>query len=129
MFEIVELLMFLCFFNAPSFSLKTSELFETNYKSSNQNRLYSKKLIQSQDSYIKKSILSLLIASALPIIPLNIPQISAATYPIYGADSIMNQKTHGTSEFKVQDKLRFGVDVGLADKISNYNRHWAEFAG
>lgn len=29
----------------------------------------------------------------------------------------------------MQSKLRWNVDNQLADRISNYNRHWAEFAG
>ena len=59
----------------------------------------------------------------------NIPTVYAESYPVKGSDQIMVQKTHGTSDEPVMEKLRFGVDVKLADKISNYNRHWAEFAG
>ena len=128
MTQIVKL--YLCLFAvAQSFSLKTtSQLSGSKFKFSDHKHLYSTNLLP-QVSNIKLNILSFLVASILPILTMNIPQISATTYPVYGPDSIMNQKAHGTSEFKVQDKLRYGVDVGLADKISNYNRHWAEFAG
>jgi len=47
----------------------------------------------------------------------------------YGDESIMSPKNHGTSEKPVQEDLRYGVSYKLADKISNYNRHFAEFGG
>lgn len=50
-------------------------------------------------------------------------------YPIIGSDDIMRPKAHGTSEVAVQSKLRWNCDISLADKICNYNRHWAEMAG
>ena len=50
-------------------------------------------------------------------------------YPIYGQESIMSKKAHGTSEKPVQNNLRYGCDPQLADKICNYNRHFAEFSG
>mmetsp|Transcript_5803 Transcript_5803/g.10425 ORF Transcript_5803/g.10425 Transcript_5803/m.10425 type:complete len:225 (-) Transcript_5803:39-713(-) len=49
--------------------------------------------------------------------------------PIPGAEEIMSQKAHGTSEKPVQSDLRWGCDVKVADKICNFNRHYAEFAG
>jgi hypothetical protein len=50
-------------------------------------------------------------------------------YPILGDESIMAKKAHGTSEFGVQKGLRYGVDEALADRITCYNRNWAEMAG
>lgn len=44
-----------------------------------------------------------------------------------GDESIMSPKAHGTSETPVQDSLRYGVSNKLADKITNYNRRFAEF--
>lgn len=41
----------------------------------------------------------------------------------------MSKKAHGTSENPVQKNLRYGCDPDLADKICNYNRHFAEFSG
>lgn len=49
--------------------------------------------------------------------------------PQYGEESIMKPKGHGTSENPVQDTLRYGVSTKLADKICNFNRHFAEFSG
>ncbi len=43
--------------------------------------------------------------------------------------SIMAPKAHGTSAYPVQEKLCFGVDRALADKICNFNRHYAEHSG
>ena len=47
----------------------------------------------------------------------------------YGDESIMSQKGHGTSANPVQNNLLYGVSEKLADKICNYNRQFAEFAG
>jgi len=49
--------------------------------------------------------------------------------PQYGDESIMAPKAHGTSEKPVQETLRYGVSTKLADKISNFNRHFAEMSG
>eukprot|EP00981_Chlorochromonas_danica_P014778 scaffold8804_cov161-Ochromonas_danica.AAC.3 len=50
-------------------------------------------------------------------------------YPIHASDDLMETKDHGTSSLPVQDKLRWNVDRTLADRISNFNRHYAEYAG
>lgn len=47
----------------------------------------------------------------------------------FGDESIMSQKSHGTSEQPVQSDLLYGVSNKLADKICNYNRHFAEMGG
>ncbi|GAX18552.1 hypothetical protein FisN_10Hh247 [Fistulifera solaris] len=47
----------------------------------------------------------------------------------YGDESIMVQKEHGTSANPVQSDLLYGVDNQLADRICNYNRHFAEIGG
>ena len=52
-----------------------------------------------------------------------------AKYPIMGEESIMSQKAHGTSATPVQDNLLYGCDFQTADKICNYNRHYAEHSG
>jgi len=49
--------------------------------------------------------------------------------PVLGAESIMSQKEHGTSSQPVQSELLYGVSNQLADKICNYNRHFAEMGG
>jgi len=48
---------------------------------------------------------------------------------VYGDESLMSQKGHGTSAVPVQDELRYGVSRKLADKICNFNRHFAEMGG
>lgn len=49
--------------------------------------------------------------------------------PIMGDESIMVQKEHGTSSSPVQKDLLYGVSNNLADRICNYNRHFAEMGG
>jgi hypothetical protein len=46
-----------------------------------------------------------------------------------GTESIMKGKAHGTSNTPVQSILRWGCDSKLADRICNFNRHYAEHAG
>ena len=41
---------------------------------------------------------------------------------VMGDESIMAQKAHGTSAKPVQNKLRWGCKVDLADRICNFNR-------
>jgi len=47
----------------------------------------------------------------------------------YGEDEIMSKKGHGTTETGVQNKLRYGASPKLADKISSFNRVFAESGG
>jgi hypothetical protein len=47
----------------------------------------------------------------------------------FGDESIMSPKAHGTSALPVQSDLLYGVSNSLADKICNYNRHFAEMGG
>ncbi|KAL3914592.1 MAG: hypothetical protein SGPRY_007570 [Prymnesium sp.] len=46
-----------------------------------------------------------------------------------GGEDVMSQKAHGTSESPVQENLRWNVDRKNADRICNFNRHYAEYAG
>mmetsp|Transcript_23414 Transcript_23414/g.50758 ORF Transcript_23414/g.50758 Transcript_23414/m.50758 type:complete len:198 (-) Transcript_23414:108-701(-) len=46
-----------------------------------------------------------------------------------GDEDIMSKKEHGTSAVPVQDNLRWGCSKTLADRICNYNRHYAEDSG
>lgn len=48
---------------------------------------------------------------------------------VRGDESIMSQKEHGTSHTPVQNNLRWNCDVDLADRICNFNRHYAEHSG
>jgi hypothetical protein len=51
--------------------------------------------------------------------------IPATKLPIQGDESIMSEKKHGTSETAVQKDLRWGCDYDTADRICNFNRHYA----
>ncbi|KAL7576660.1 hypothetical protein ACA910_005590 [Epithemia clementina (nom. ined.)] len=49
--------------------------------------------------------------------------------PVMGTESIMAPKAHGTSEVPVQENLRWSCDRNTADRICNFNRHYAEHSG
>lgn len=53
----------------------------------------------------------------------------AQKLPIYGDETIMSPKAHGTSEKPVMKNLRWECDYDTADRITNFNRHYAEYAG
>merc|ERR1712100_437405 len=48
---------------------------------------------------------------------------------VMGTEDIMSPKVHGTSDTPVQSDLRWNCDVKTADKICNFNRHYAEHSG
>lgn len=48
---------------------------------------------------------------------------------VMGDESIMSKKAHGTSATPVQKDLRWDCDYDTADRICNFNRHYAEHAG
>jgi len=48
---------------------------------------------------------------------------------VMGDEEIMSQKEHGTSAVPVQENLRWSCDRDTADRICNFNRHYAEYAG
>lgn len=48
---------------------------------------------------------------------------------VMGDESIMSKKKHGTSNTPVQSNLRWDCDRDLADRICNFNRHYAEHSG
>lgn len=54
---------------------------------------------------------------------------SSPSLPIVADDSVMNPKAHGTSSVPVQKNLRWNCENDLADRICNYNRHYAEHSG
>jgi len=47
----------------------------------------------------------------------------------FAGEEIMSQKEHGTSAKPVQSDLLYGANNKLADKICNFNRHFAEMGG
>jgi len=44
-------------------------------------------------------------------------------------EETMSQKGHGTSEKPVQKALKWNCDNETADRICNFNRHYAEYGG
>jgi len=48
---------------------------------------------------------------------------------VLGDETIMSRKAHGTSNTPVQHNLRWGCDSKMADRICNFNRHYAEPSG
>jgi hypothetical protein len=69
-------------------------------------------------------------ASSVEEIPTTNPAVhDGKTFPVVGNKSIMKKKAHGTSETSVQKNLRWSCDFKEADKICNFNRHFAERAG
>jgi peptide methionine sulfoxide reductase MsrB len=54
------------------------------------------------------------------------------TFPapcVMGDEGIMSPKAHGTSNTPVQGNLRWNCDHDTADRICNFNRHYAEYSG
>lgn len=49
--------------------------------------------------------------------------------PIMCGEEVMSQKGHGTSEKPVMKNLKWGCDYDTADRVCNFNRHYAEHAG
>ena len=61
-----------------------------------------------------------------------VSNINAKTFPppcVMGDESIMSPKEHGTSHVPVQTNLNWNVDEKMADRICNFNRHYAEPSG
>jgi peptide methionine sulfoxide reductase MsrB len=54
---------------------------------------------------------------------------SQQTLPVKAGEEAMSEKAHGTSEKPVQKDLKWGCDFETADRICNYNRHYAEHGG
>lgn len=50
----------------------------------------------------------------------------SSNYPIYGADTLMAPKAHGSCSGPTMQALRWSVDRATADNICCFNRHFAE---
>jgi len=48
---------------------------------------------------------------------------------VMGTEEMMSQKEFGTSAVPIQKELRWSCDIETADRICNYNRHYAEYGG
>ncbi|KAL3781105.1 hypothetical protein ACHAW5_005012 [Stephanodiscus triporus] len=57
------------------------------------------------------------------------PTVNYPPPAVMGSESIMSKKAHGTSSVPVQKNLRWKCDRDVADRICNFNRHYAEFSG
>ena len=58
--------------------------------------------------------------------------MSSKKYPppaVMGTEDIMKPKQYGTSAVPCQKDLRWGCDYDTANRICNYNRHYAEHSG
>lgn len=71
----------------------------------------------------------LTVLPAANVQPSNAFDVNIGGPPKFSDESIMSPKGHGTSAQAVQDDLMYGVDRKLADKICNFNRHFAESGG
>jgi peptide methionine sulfoxide reductase MsrB len=90
----------------------------------------------SRRSFLESSALATAIAFSVSIAPSVVSAAGLATDEIvvggpiaFGDEAIMAPKAHGTSELPVQGDLIYGVSNKLADRICNFNRHFAESAG
>jgi hypothetical protein len=82
-------------------------------------------LFSTRRSLLQKGALAFLAASSTFALPSN----AVGGNIVYGSESIMSPKAHGTTETMVQDDLLYGADKKLADRICSYNRHFAEMCG
>eukprot|EP01083_Nonionella_stella_P191375 708410_1 len=55
--------------------------------------------------------------------------LNAEKLPIMCEEEVMSPKAHGTSDKPVMKDLKWGCDYETADRIRNFNRHYAEHAG
>jgi hypothetical protein len=98
------------------------------------NKLALQMMAENGDSVLSRrsffhSAALLATSAATPIVVGAATNVKAGGAIQYGDESIMILKAHGTSEQPVQSDLLYGVSNGLADKICNYNRHFAEMGG
>lgn len=68
-------------------------------------------------------------ARSMSVFDFLFPKKEFAAPCVMGDESIMSPKAHGTSEVPVQKDLRWNCDAQIADRICNFNRHSAEYAG
>ena len=78
-------------------------------------------------NHSRRAFLSAAAVGVLAFTPANV--VAAGGKIVYGDESIMSPKSHGTSDAPVQSDLLYGVSNTLADKICSHNRHFAEMSG
>jgi hypothetical protein len=85
--------------------------------------------ISTRRSLLQKGALAFIATTAVSSLVLAKPSNAVGGNIVYGNESIMSPKAHGTTETMVQDDLLYGADKKLADRICSYNRHFAEMSG
>lgn len=86
----------------------------------------------SRRSVLQQSLLaagSLALGGGLPSAAMAASDVNVGGTVQFADESIMSPKAHGTSAEPVQQDLMYGVSNKLADKICNFNRHFAENGG
>lgn len=56
-------------------------------------------------------------------------QAGSSKFPIYVEEAVMAPKAHGSTPKPVMKNLRWNVNYETADRISSFNRHYAEQSG
>lgn len=93
------------------------------------------KVAASETSSSRKDFLQLTSAAAfaslmgVAVAPQMSVAIDVGGKMVLAGEDIMAPKEHGTSAKPVQSELLYGVNNKLADKICNFNRHFAENGG
>eukprot|EP00956_Cyclotella_meneghiniana_P028734 scaffold67766_cov52-Cyclotella_meneghiniana.AAC.15 len=111
---------------SPSSSLTYSSLFSFLSSEQSNNNINNDESITKRRAFLATLFAS---ASILPASSFAKQPMNENSPLIYGDDSIMSPKQHGTTNSEVQDNLRYGVSRKLADRISSYNRVFAEMGG
>ena len=88
--------------------------------------------LNTRRSVLQQSLLAagtLALGGGLPSAAMAASDVKVGGSVQFGDESIMSPKAHGTSAAPVQQDLMYGVSNKLADKICNFNRHFAEMGG
>lgn len=72
---------------------------------------------------------SVLMSSTSSVRAFSMSSPAGQKLPILCEESVMDQKAHGTSDKPVMKNLKWDCDYETADRICNFNRHYAEYAG
>ena len=118
-------------FSSVFFFLPATLAFTTNAPAETRSRTAAWMLPESDTISSRRNFFQTAAASVLAVtsFPTTSQAVSIGGKIQYGDESIMAPKSHGTSDAPVQDNLLYGVSNKLADRICNYNRHFAEMGG
>ena len=119
-------LKFSIYFISVALLQRTSVAYSTSKQSSHDRRSFFKHVGTAATSALVYTATS----RTLPAwAEADVSELKAGGNIQFGDESIMAPKAHGTSEKPVQESLKYNVSNQLADKISNYNRRFAEMGG